>query len=320
MELRQLEYFVAVTEESGFTRAAARLHVAQPGVSAQIRQLERELGQPLFDRSARQVRLTEVGEAVLPYARAALAAVAATRLVVDEMTGLLRGHVVMGAVSAPSVLDLPGLLADFHERHPAVEISLRETDPESLIEALRAGRMDLGLLGIGSSVPAGLDAQVVIDQALVAAVGLTHDLAGKPAGGLADASAGTPAVGVAHDSAGTPTITLRELADRALICLPRGTGLRAALDEACAAAGFTAHVAFEASEPYVLGQLAAKGLGVAVLPESAVAAAQEELHVLEIAEPGLRGQMALVWRSTGSSGPAARAFIAHARRRLPDFG
>ncbi|MFG1681288.1 LysR family transcriptional regulator [Nonomuraea sp. NPDC049269] len=308
MELRQLEYFVAVTEESGFTRAAARLHVAQPGVSAQIRQLERELGQPLFDRSARQVRLTEVGEAVLPYARAALAAVAATRLVVDEMTGLLRGHVVMGGVSAPSVLDLPGLLAEFHERHPAVEISLRETDPESLIEAVRAGRMDLGLLGIGSSVPSGLDAQVVVDQALVAAVGKDHDLAGKPA------------VGVAHGSAGTPAVTLRELADRALICLPRGTGLRAALDEACAAAGFTPRVAFEASEPYVLGQLAAKGLGLAVLPESAVAAAKDELHVLEITEPRLRGRMALVWRSTGSSGPAARAFIAHARRRLPDFG
>src|SRR6266545_2543169 len=75
MDLRQLEYFVAVAEEANFTRAAARMHVAQPGVSAQIRQLERELGQELFDRSGRTVRLTEVGEAVLPYARAALEAV-----------------------------------------------------------------------------------------------------------------------------------------------------------------------------------------------------------------------------------------------------
>src|SRR3954469_9522705 len=92
MELRHLEYFVAVAEEASFTKAAARVHVAQPGVSAQIRQLEQELGQPLFDRSGRSVRLTEAGTAVLPYARAALQAVERVRLTVDEMTGLLRGR------------------------------------------------------------------------------------------------------------------------------------------------------------------------------------------------------------------------------------
>jgi DNA-binding transcriptional LysR family regulator len=91
MELRQLAYFVTVAEEANFTRAAAKLHVAQPGVSAQIRRLERELGQQLLDRSARAVRLTEVGAAVLPYARAALQAVDGARLAVDELTGLLRG-------------------------------------------------------------------------------------------------------------------------------------------------------------------------------------------------------------------------------------
>src|SRR5215207_1517289 len=100
MELRQLEYFVAVAEEGSFTRAAARVHVAQPGVSAQVRQLERELGQLLLDRSGRSVRLTEVGAAVLPYARAALEAVTGARLAVDEMTGLLRGHVAVGMLTA----------------------------------------------------------------------------------------------------------------------------------------------------------------------------------------------------------------------------
>jgi len=100
MELRQLEYLVTVADEGGFTRAATALHVAQPGVSAQIRQLERELGQPLFDRSARTVRLTEAGEAVLPYARAALDAVAGARLAVQELTGLLRGRVAIGTVTS----------------------------------------------------------------------------------------------------------------------------------------------------------------------------------------------------------------------------
>ena len=92
MELRQLEYFVAVADEANFTRAAAALHVTQPGVSAQIRRLERELGQDLLDRAARTVSLTEAGAAALPYARAALAAAAGVQLAVDQLTGLLRGH------------------------------------------------------------------------------------------------------------------------------------------------------------------------------------------------------------------------------------
>jgi DNA-binding transcriptional LysR family regulator len=88
MELHRLEYFVAVAEEGSFTRAAARVHVAQSGVSAQVRRLEAELGQPLLDRSGRTVRLTEVGAVVLPYARAALEAVAGARHAVDELTRL----------------------------------------------------------------------------------------------------------------------------------------------------------------------------------------------------------------------------------------
>ncbi|MEV4177422.1 LysR family transcriptional regulator [Nonomuraea sp. NPDC049709] len=295
MELRQLEYLVAVAEEGGFTRAAARLHVAQPGVSAQIRRLERELGEPLFDRSGRAVRLTAVGEAVLPYARAALAAVSGMRLVADEFTGLLRGRVVMGGVSAPSVLDLPGMLAGFHERHPAVEISLVESDPEALLVGVLTGRLDLALLGLGAPLPPGVGVQVVVDQQLVAVVHRGHELAGAE------------------------SIAVPELKGLPLISLPPGTGLRAALEEACGRAGFAPHVAFEASEPYVLGQLAARGLGVAVLPDSAVAAAATELHVLAVTRPSMRGRMGVVWREGGQTSPAVRAFIEHARGHLPDL-
>ena len=105
MELRQLEYFVAVVEEASFTRAAARVLVAQSGVSAQVRRLERELGVELLDRGSRSVTLTEAGAAVLPFARDALAAVAGVRSAVEELTGLLRGHVRIGMLTAgPAVL------------------------------------------------------------------------------------------------------------------------------------------------------------------------------------------------------------------------
>jgi DNA-binding transcriptional LysR family regulator len=126
MELRQLAYFVAVAEEANFTKAATKVRVAQPAVSAQVRQLEEELGQQLFDRSGRKVRLTKVGLAVLPYARAALDAITGARLVVNGLVGLTVGRIAVGMVTSCASLDLVTLLADFHRAYPAVEIALLE--------------------------------------------------------------------------------------------------------------------------------------------------------------------------------------------------
>jgi len=294
MELRQLEYFVAVTEEANFTRAAATLHVAQPGVSAQIRQLEAELGQALLDRSARTVRLTAAGSAALPYARAALAAVANVRLVIDELAGLIRGHVAVGMVTSVS-FDLPKLLAEFHQDHPAVEITLSEENSDVLLEGLRAGRLDVALIGSSTSRPGGIATQVIADQPLVAAVAHSHPLAAQT------------------------SITVAVLADQALISLPTGTGLRSRLDNACATAGVRPRIAFEASDPRILAQLAARGLGVAVLPESVIDIRSGQLHPLAITRPSIRGRIELAWRAEGPTSPAATALINHVRSTLPDL-
>ncbi len=290
MELRQLEYFVTVTEEANFTRAAARMHVAQPGVSAQIRRLERELGQELLDRSGRSVRLTEVGAAVLPYARAAIAAVAGARLAADELTGLVRGHVAVGTVTSHNV-DLPALLAAFHEDHPAVEITLAEDNSDHLIDALRGGRLDAAIIALGATPPPDLEIHIVADESIAAAVSHRDDLAKRS------------------------TIPLSALRDRPLISLPAGTGIRSHLDDACATAGFAPRIAFEASSPSVLAQLAARGLGVAIVPAS-VAQAREDLHPLTITQPELRGRLAFAWRSDGPISPAARALVGRARHML----
>jgi DNA-binding transcriptional LysR family regulator len=284
MELHQLEYFVAVAEEGSFTRAAERVHVAQPGVSAQIGRLERELGQQLFDRAGRTVRLTEVGAAVLPYARAALGAVGAARQAVDELTGLLHGRVAIGMVTACSISTLFDLLADFHRQYPAVEISLAEAGSDELAAALRDGRLDLALIGVGGSSPTGLATRVLIDEPLFAAVRHDDPLAART------------------------TVTLRALQERRLISLPRGTGLRTCLDEARAAAGLRTHVAFEASALATVALLAVRGLGVAILPASMASAYKAELHAAEI-RPALRSRIELAWRPGGPASPAARALI-----------
>ena len=169
MELRQLAYFVAVAEEASFTRASARVHVAQPGVSAQVRRLERELGHELLDRSGRTVTLTEVGAAVLPRARAALDEVAGIRLVVDELSGLVRGHVAVGTVTSHDVR-LADLLADFHHEYPGVEITLTEEGSGDLLDGVRDGRLDLVIAALAGDPPSGVAVHALADEALFAAV------------------------------------------------------------------------------------------------------------------------------------------------------
>jgi DNA-binding transcriptional LysR family regulator len=179
MELRQLQYLLAVVEEQSFTKAAARLHVAQPWVSAQVRQLETELGQTLVDRSPSGVRPTTVGAAVLPHARAARAAVTAVSDTVDQLAGLLRGHVTVATVPsvASRAVNLPRVLADFHHQHPDVEIALLEESSDQIITALQDGLIDLGLVGDTGPQPAGIETQIVADEPLVAAVSPDHPLA-----------------------------------------------------------------------------------------------------------------------------------------------
>ncbi|HYZ69292.1 MAG TPA: LysR family transcriptional regulator [Mycobacterium sp.] len=290
MELRQLEYLVAVAEEANFTRAAERIHVAQPAVSAQIQRLERELGQPLLDRSRRAVRLTAAGEAVLPYARAALAAVADMHVAVEELTQLVRGSVTIGTVTSHSV-DIPSLLAEFHAEHPNVEITLSTDDSDSLIEKVRSGQLDAAIVSVPPDEdPEELDVEVAVNEAIVAAVSPTDDLASRK------------------------TVRLHDLADRQLIALPVGAGIRHQFDAACAKAGVTPRIAFEASTPLALADLAERGLGVAIVPAS-VPRGRDRLHALTIV-PQLRGRLVLAWRTGGPMSPAARVLVEKARRLL----
>jgi DNA-binding transcriptional LysR family regulator len=288
MELRQLEYFVAVAEEANFTRAAARLHVAQPGVSAQIRQLERELGHTLLDRSARTVRLTEAGAAVLSYARAALRAVAGARVAVDELAGLLRGHISVGTVAVGGPINLADRLADFHQDHPGVEITLTENTSDRLVTSLAAGQLDLALIGLGDADPPGLALEIIADQPLVAIVGQDH--------GLADQSA----------------VKLNDLADLPLMTLPVGSGIRTALDTGLVAVGRRPRIAFEASDPAVLTRLAERGLGIAILPAAENPGSRlGRLREIAITHPQLRTRLAVAWRAAAPAGPATTALMRH---------
>ena len=290
MELRQLEYFVAVADEANFTRAAQRIHVAQPAVSAQIARLEKELGQPLLDRSRRAVRLTAAGEAALPFAREALRAVSNVRTAVDDVGDLVRGAVTIGTVTAHN-LDMAALLAAYHDAHPAVEITLSTADSDALIEGVKSGDLDVAIASVGSDeVPEGLAVEVTTDEAFEVVVSRADPWHRRT------------------------SISVKTLAQRPLIALPVGTGIRRRLDEACAAAHVSARVAFEASTPVELADLAERGLGPAIVPQS-VARARPDLHSISIV-PELRGRLVLAWRASAPISPAAAALVNLAREHV----
>lgn len=291
MELRQLTYFVAVAEEGQFTRGSERVAVAQPAVSTQIRQLESELGEPLFHRGPREATLTEAGQAFLPYARAALAAARDGREALAALHGLRSGQLRIG-VSGTLDDRVAEVLGTFHRTYPGVEIVLREQHNQPLIKAVADGEVEAAVVGLtGEPLPPRVDARVFAVEPLVAAVAPDNRLSRRT------------------------TITLGELGGQPMLALARGSGLRAVLEEACAKAGFAPRVVAETGELGSLARLAAQGLGVAVLPRSA--AERAGLPALRITRPRLQRRTALAWHR-GGTGPAGRAFLMLTAQRLPE--
>lgn len=284
-----MSYFVAVAEEGQFTRAAARESVAQPAISAQIRRLERELGERLFHRDQRGVGLTAAGEALLPHARAALAAAARGRDTIASLRGVLHGRLRIG-VSGPGDRRLAAALGEFHRAHPGIEITLGERHNEPLLEALAGGELDAAVIGLPDEpLPPQLRARVIAEDAVVLAVPREHPLSRSR------------------------TIAIAALRGQPMITLTRGTGLRATLEGACRDAGFAPRIIAETSQLGHMVELVAAGLGVAVMPGSALAGA--ELAVLRITRPRLLRRTALAWNQVTTT-PAGRAFLALAEARL----
>jgi DNA-binding transcriptional LysR family regulator len=238
--------------------------------------------------------LTEAGQELLPHARAAIAAVERGRDAVASLRGLLHGSLRVGVVRAPVDRRIFEALGDFHRAHPAVEIILAEQHNDQLHEALARGDTDAAVIGLtGEPLPADVRARVIATEPLVLAVRPDHSLARR-----ASASLG-------------------ELRDYPLITLTRGSGLRTVLENACQDAGFTPRITAETVELGSLVELAAQGMGVALLPRSAATKRAPRVAVLELTRPRLKRRTALAWNDTTIS-PAGRGFLTIADTHLPN--
>ena len=292
MELRQLRYAVAVAAHRHFTRAAAAVPVAQPALSHQIRLLEQELGVELFERSRSGVRLTEAGEIFLLRARRALAEVDAAREEIAALRGLASGRLVIGAIQALAGLDLPRLLAVFHAAHPGIDISLREDSTRDMFTMAMRGEIDLAIAALDVEQPAGLEVLPLVREPVLAAVPAAHHLASLGA------------------------VAVRQLSHETFVFFKEGTGLRAISERAAERAGFAPRVSFQVSNLDRMLALVGEGLGVALVPASAVRDVPPPGVALLPLSPGIDRTVGAVWRADHRHTPAASAFLALLRERI----
>ncbi|MEJ3748604.1 LysR substrate-binding domain-containing protein [Actinomycetes bacterium KLBMP 9797] len=279
VQIQHLRYFVAVANLGHFTRAAESLGVTQPTLSKQIHSLEADLGAPLFDR-ARGVALTPAGAALLPVARRILADVDTARREVQELVGLRRGQVRLGATPSISTSLVPPVLGRFRAAHPGIDLHLEEGGSQDLVRHLTGGELDLALIILpGQGTDPALRAEPLLTESLV----------------VASAGPGLP----------TP-LRVADLRGRPLVMFRTGYDLRDATLEACRREGFEPTFAVEGGEmDSVLGFVAA-GLGVAVVP-SMVLAGRPQLRATPLAAPGIRRTVALAQRHASPLPHAAAA-------------
>ena len=249
MELRHVEYFVAVAAELNFSRTAQRIHVVQSALSASVGRLEKELGVELFDRSKRQIALTPAGHVFLEHAREVMHTARRARTAVDAFRDQLTGTVTIGALMSWGTLDLPAALEEFRRSNPLVTVQLRQsvTGSAGHLTAIADGRMDLALVSSTSPGSSLVYLRELMHEPMVFVCESGHPLADRRKVNLAD------------------------LAGHDFIQFPPGWGIRQRLDKGFAAAGVEPVSAYEVADYAITAELIRHRLAATVMPISVAA-------------------------------------------------
>jgi LysR family transcriptional regulator, carnitine catabolism transcriptional activator len=284
MDERRLHYFLAVVDEGGVTRAAKRLHVAQPTLSQALRTLETELGSELFQRVGRRVRLSAAGEAFVGPARQALRAIDEARAAIAGVRDLSTGTLEIAALATLAVDPMATLVGRFRALHPGIKVRMLEPESaEGVTELVQDGTCELGAAHL--SLPrTGLEAVSLGSQELLFVV---------PPGEQGDVSR---------------PLRPRELARTPLVLSPPGTSTRILLEEALAAVGVTPQIAVETAAREAIIPLVLAGAGAALLPAPLASEARRRGAQVRTANPKIVRPIGLVYRDAALS-PAARAFL-----------
>lgn len=293
MDLKQLEHFIAAADEQHFTRAARRMNIVQSGLSASIRALEEELGAPLFVRTTRRVELTTAGRVLYEKAQAILAGAREARQAVAAINGLDRGALSIGTcASLNAFIDLPLLLGEFHALHPAIEIKLCHSTAAKLMDKVREGSVDVAFLPLFEKPRDVVTDPIAVDRLVVAC----------PKG---------------HALAGRANVSLQSLVSDPFVDFQHEQGTRRIVDRAFGALNLSRKTTLEVGDVQVLLDLVARGLGIALVPETfararAAVADGPQIGIATLKRPGIRWELVMAFGERPGAvypkNPATRAF------------
>jgi DNA-binding transcriptional LysR family regulator len=274
MDLRQLEMFIAVAENSSFTLAGQQLHVAQSAVSRKISLLEQELGERVFARSNKKVFLTPAGETLLRYARKVFQDLRNASLEISEIAQLARGHITIGAGMIACIYLLPPVLEKFKVLYPKIDLRIITGVTDVLIPQLRNNSIELGVFTLPVQLP---DLEVIpfCTEEMVVVTSKKHPVFSKK-----------------------KSICARDLELYPLITFPQGARTRKLLDQFFERAGISPQISMEVENVVAIKPLVAIGLGISIIPYRVVAEEikQQKLHFLRIQDYELTRQVGLVYR------------------------
>lgn len=294
--LRQLQIFQEVARSLSYTRAAEALHLTQPAVFTQVRQLEDQLGSPLIERIGKRLFLTEAGEAVLASAREILGELERMEMRLADLRGLARGRLRLAAVSTAKY-DVPGRLGAFCRRHPGIDVALVVGNREELLARFAGNEDDLYILG---TVPEGLEAEhfAFADNPLVVIAPAGHPLAARRA------------------------VAAGELAAEPFVMREKGSGTRIAAERFFAAQGLAPAVRMELGANEAIKQAVIAGLGLSVLSRGTALLELQQgcLVELDVAGFPLARQWHVAWPRGKRLSLAAQAFLDQLGAARPSEG
>ncbi|TQR46821.1 LysR family transcriptional regulator [Paenibacillus popilliae] len=293
MEFRQLLYAVQIAQERNFSRAAEKLHIAQPSLSQQLSKLEKEIGVLLFQRTTNSVELTHAGEIFVDRAQKMLDAMEQLKNEMADISQTKRGKVVIGTMPITGSHILPHVLPQFHERYPAIDLVLVEDTSTSNLERMTAqGKNDLCLLSLPLTDDS-LTYRPVVEEEILLAIPPQHSLAKQ------------------HCECSEPSpVSLSDLRDESFILLKRGQGFRQITVQLCQEAGFTPNVVFESTNIETVQSLVAAGMGVALVPSFIATAPRSEFVPLYLPLTGRPSRtLVIAYREGRYMSHAAEAFM-----------